>query len=320
MNFSFLKSTKKDLHFLSLSSLLIGIFLLSLQDAIVKAISSNVTFWQIQLIRSFFNLFFLISLVTIIKNYNILWPKNFVPVFLRALMMVLCMAFFFAASPILSISQMAAGLYTFPIFVTILSILVSKETIGLYRIIALFIGFLGSLFILEPWKNNFEFYQLFPIFAGFFYACNIILIRKFCRNESPVSLTFIVGICFCLSGLLGVSVLEIYPMNIDIGLKFITSGWVELTFYSFFFIILCSILNITGNLALAKAYQNAESSWLAPLDYFYLIFACLWSKIIFDIWPKTTDLVGILFITCSGLIIIYREKIKSDYIKIKNNG
>ena len=312
MNFSFFHSTNKDLQFLSLTSLLIGIFILSLQDALIKLISSNTTFWQLQLIRSFFNLLFLSVLVIMIKNIKLLWPINPIPVFLRAFMMVLCMICFFSASPVLSISQMAAGLYTFPIFVTILSIFVSKETIGVFRIIALFMGFIGSLFILEPWKENFKFYQLLPVFAGFFYACNIILIRKFCRNESPVSLAFIVGICFCISGLLGISILEMYPINIDIGLSFITNGWVELTFYSFSFIIICSILNISGNLALAKAYQNAESSWLAPIDYFYLIFVCLWSKVIFDVWPKTFDLVGILFITCSGLIITYREKIRRD--------
>ena len=298
-----------DPNFMSLSYLLIGIFILSYQDALIKLIADNTTFWQLQLIRSFFNIIFLIIIVIYLKNIKLLFPKNWKPVLLRGIMMVLCMFCFFSASPILTLSQMAAGLYTFPIFVTIMSIFISKEMVGKYRFIALLIGLIGSLFILQPWEDTFNMYQFFPILAGFFYACNIILIRKHCRNESPISLTFIVGILFFVSGLLGVFFFEfVFNFNQNPNLNFILQGWVDLFFTTFLLIIFCSILNIFGNMSLAKAYQNADSSWLAPLDYFYLVFACFWSKVVFDVWPENYDIVGVFLITISGLIIAYREK------------
>ena len=113
------------------------------------------------------------------QNKSLLIPENWLPVTIRGAMMVLCMFCFFSASPILSLSQMAAGLYTFPIFVTILSIVITKEMVGKYRLIALVMGFIGSVFILQLWKEDFNLYQLLPILAGFFYACNIIMIRKY---------------------------------------------------------------------------------------------------------------------------------------------
>jgi len=313
MKFEIFNITKKDSPFLSLTCLLIGILVLSLQDALIKLVSVETSFWQLQFLRSLFNLFFLFLIVSIIKKKEFLFPNNWKPVYLRACTMTLCMFCFFSASPVLSISQMAAGLYTFPIFVTVLSIIFSREIVGFWRLLALIIGASGSILVLEPWKNNFQLLQLLPISAGFFYACNIILIRKFCRNESPISLTFAVGVMFFLSGFLGILILEFVFHKNDflINMPFVTVGWPDLTIFVLMFAIFCSVLNVLGNLSLSKAYQNAESSWLAPLDYLYLLFACFWGKLIFDVWPSMLNLLGIALIAFAGILIAYREKLKS---------
>ena len=98
-----------------------------------------------------------------------------------------------------------------------------------------------------------------------------------------------------------------------IEMPFIGIGWPNLTILILGFAFLCSLLNLIGNIALAKAYQSAESSWLAPLDYSYLIFATLWSKIIFGYWPSYSILIGLCLIGFSGLLIAYREKIKLKF-------
>ena len=224
--------------------------------------------------------------------------------------MTTCMFCFFAASPILTFAQMAAGLYTFPIFVSFLAIIFLKERIGLWRILALFIGSLGALLILEPWSESFSILQILPIMAGFFFACNIILIRKHCRQESVMSLTLAVGIMFFISALLGIIIFE-YVL-VDLILKenapFVFVGWPTLTLIVFIFCFSCSILNITGNILLAKAYQTAESSWLAPIDYSYLFFAIIWGKLFFDAWPTILNLFGMTLIAISGILIAYRER------------
>ena len=53
MKFDIFNITKKDSPFLSLTCLLIGILVLSLQDALIKLVSVDTSFWQLQFLRSF---------------------------------------------------------------------------------------------------------------------------------------------------------------------------------------------------------------------------------------------------------------------------
>ena len=85
---------------------------------------------------------------------------------------------------------MAAGLYTYPLFVSLLATPMLGESVGKWRIGALIIGAVGAFFMLNPLADAFSLAQLLPIAAGFFYACNIIILRRYCRGETPLALTF----------------------------------------------------------------------------------------------------------------------------------
>jgi len=310
VKFNFLNPQTKDNPISSLTMLIIGVIILSLQDSLIKYMSSETSFWQLQFIRSIGNILLLFLIARLTNGISILMPIKWKPVYFRALMMTTCMFCFFAASPKLSFAQMAAGLYTFPIFVSCLAIIFLGERIGVWRTFALFLGSFGAILILEPWSENFTLLQILPIMAGFFFACNIVLIRKYCRQESVMSLTFAVGIMFFFSASLGVIFFEFFFQNTLFRetSPFVFIGWPELTLIIFAFCFSCSILNVSGNILLAKAYQTAESSWLAPMDYSYLIFATIWGKIFFDAWPSLINLIGMFFISISGILIAFRER------------
>jgi len=59
---------------------------------------------------------------------------------------------------------------------------------------------------------------------------------------------------------------------------------------------------------MTRAYQTADVSLLAPLDFVYLIFAVFWGQIIFDQWPTTTTAFGMLLIVFAGVTIAVRER------------
>jgi drug/metabolite transporter (DMT)-like permease len=92
-------------------------------------------------------------------------------------------------------------------------------------------------------------------------------------------------------------------------MPFIAIGWPELTFVIAGFALFASVLNLTGNICLSRAYQTADASWLAPIDFSYLIFAALWSRAIFDQWPSSQALIGMALIGSAGVITAWRERV-----------
>lgn len=313
MKFDFLTSQVDDNPIAALCMIVFGVIILSLQDGLIKYMATDTSFWQFQFIRSISNIVLLLLIAKLTIGLHSLFPINWKPVYFRAFMMTSCMFCFFSASPSLSLAQMAAGLYTYPIFVSILAVIVLKETIKFWRISALILGCLGAFLILEPWSEHFIILQLLPIMAGFFFACNIVLIRKYCRKETVISLTLAVGVMFFISACLGIIIFEFlyHSEFLRVQAPFVFIGWPKLTLIILIFSISCSFLNVIGNILLAKAYQTAESSWLAPIDYSYLIFAAIWGKLLFDIWPTYLNIIGISFIAVSGMLIAWRERIKN---------
>ena len=313
MKFSVFDQPTGDRPFNALALLLLGVFVLAFQDALVKLMSSHTTFWQFQTLRSIGNISLLIGIAWFTGKIALLRPTNWRPVYFRALMLMVCMFFFFSGSPFLSLSQMAAGLYTYPLFISLLAKPILGETVGPWRITALIVGAIGASFVLSPWQADFSWVQVLPVIAGFFYACNILTVRKACRGESPMALAFAAAIIFIICGVAGITILSLFPFSIETQteLPFVAVGWQTLTTLVVGFALLASLLNLTGNICLVRAYQTADASWLAPLDFIYLIFAAVWGKIIFDVWPTQSAMFGMTLIAVAGSVTAWRESRKS---------
>lgn len=286
-----------------------GLFLLALQDSFVKLASSEISLWQFQLFRAGFNFLLLLLLARLL--WGTLRPRLYRlwAVALRSFLLAGTMVFFFGGVPFLSLSEIAAGLYVFPLFLILLSRLVLGERVGLERIFAIIVGFTGTLFILKPGSESFTLVSLMPIFAAICYAGMILTTRKLCRYESPVTLAFGVAVSFLVVGVIGLLIFswgffaeeaQTWP--------YLFTGWSNVELWVVGIIALCSVLNLTANLSLSKAYQSAESTWLAPFDYSYLIFATFWGVVMWDDMPDGYSFLGMFMIAASGTFVAWRER------------
>jgi len=153
MKWSVFKGTQIDSPRVAFALILTALFFLSLQDGLVKfasATSSN--------------------------------PKA---VIFRTAAIMGTMIFFFSGAPFLTLPEMGAGLYTYPIFMTVLSMIFLREKVGVWRLLAIILAATGAILIIRPSSQSFHAAQILPIFAGFFYSINAIILRKYCRDESP---------------------------------------------------------------------------------------------------------------------------------------
>ncbi len=296
--------------------MLVGLASLSLQDALVKLISQQTTLWQLQAFRGSLNLVLLLVIVAPLIGVKRWRPKKTGWVILRGALQMAAMLFFFGAAPLIDLTQMAAGLYTFPLFVGLFGFWFNDKP-GIWRILAILTGFTGSALVLQPDLQQLSIFSLMPIAAGFCYAWFVIITRTKCRHEEPLVLVFVSNIVIAASGWLMMILLTLYPLShsLQINNPFLLSANSPLTWIVLLVVFVCSILNTTGNMCLSKAYQSADSTLLAPIDYSYLIIATCWGVLLFADLPDAMSILGLMLIALGGIIVMLRGRL---LVEVKN--
>ncbi|MEL6289952.1 MAG: DMT family transporter [Pseudomonadota bacterium] len=310
---SLLDGDSVDRPALAAALMVFALMLLGLQDAIVKLTSSAVSLWQFQLVRSAINLALVLALARVLWGEARPRAKRWWAVILRSLFLVATMVMFFGGVPFLSLAEIAAGLYTYPLYIAIFSAVLLREKVGPRRIAAILAGFIGTVMILKPGGVDFSPVSLMPVGAALGYAGTVLTTRNLCREESPVALAFGVAITFLTVGIIGTALLSLPAVIQLLGSwptdwPYLATGWRPLTLVVFALIVACSLLNLTANISLAKSYQSAESSWLAPFDYSYLIFATFWGFVFSGTIPDQWTFAGMALIAGAGIFVAWRER------------
>ncbi len=290
------------------AALMVGsLAMLGLQDGIVKIASDHVSLWQFQALRAAFNLVMLVALSRALWGVTLPKVRRLWAVALRSALLVGAMLMFFGGVPYLALSEIAAGLYVFPLFIAVLSHFALGERVGPRRVAAIVAGFAGALLIMKPGGADFTPVSLMPVGAALCYACTILVTRRLCREESPVTLAYGVGVAFLIVGSLGMGVFAGGDPE-TAAWPYLTTGWRTPELWVFAAVLACSCLNLTANIGLAKAYQTAEASWLAPFDYSYLVFATFWGFVLFGDLPDAAAALGMGLIAGGGAYVAWRER------------
>ena len=279
--------------------------LLGLSDNLVALVAAEVGLWQFHATRS---VIALILVVAVARFYGVaLRPLRLSTVVLRSLLVSLSMVFYFGALAFVSVAQSAAGLFTAPIWVLLITFLVMRRAIQIWTILAVTLGFGGALLVLQPDVTALSPVLLMPIVAGVLYALAAIMTRAYCAREHTLCLLagFFVAILFW--GLLGCAILALWQPDVPQGAEgFLRRGWVSLSGTQFALIAVQAILAVVGVGLITKGYLLAEASFVSVFEYSLLIFGALWG---WWIWSQTLDLwaiAGMGMIVVSGLVLARR--------------
>ena len=128
------------------------------------------------------------------------------------------MVIYFGALAFLPVALVAAGLFTAPIFVLLLSRFAYGHPIGPVRILAVAIGFLGVVLVLGPEAvSGASIAALLPVLAGAMYATGNIATREWCPDESAQTLLGGFFLALGVLGLIGMIVLALWPIPVPEG-------------------------------------------------------------------------------------------------------
>lgn len=180
-----------------------------------------------------------------------------------------------------------------PILVTLLSIVVLHEKVGLRRWSGIVIGFIGALIVMRFWETGISGLNhgaIFLLCAALTNASYQIATRQL-RAESPLTtLLFTAAV-----GAIFTSI--ILPWH-----------WTKPDQFGWLLLVGSGLAGCLGHLCLIKAFQAAQASVVAPFSYSSLIWATLFGFVIWRDVPTLTTLIGAGLIIGSGLYIFLRER------------
>ena len=184
----------------------LGMLCISINDLLVKQFSKNYPLHEIIFIRSLIAILLILLLVKSEGGLKILKTQQPIQHALRAVAIFLCNMIFFSAIATLPLATATALFFVAPIFITLLSIPLLGEKVGIRRLLAVYTGFLGVFIMMNPntWSMSDipPFIYFLPVIAAVLYALMQIMTRKLSKSSKPAALAFYIQLTFVIFSLI----------------------------------------------------------------------------------------------------------------------
>jgi len=281
-----LKIMDKGIFFMLLSSML-G----SLSGAVAKILSDTMDPIEIVFYRNLLGVFMILysfKKVQLSISFDI--SKSHL-LFLRGLFGTLAMVLYFYTIAIIPLGEAVILNKTSPFFVTIFAYYLMKESISINTIFALIIGFVGVIFVIQPFDLEISTGHILAILGGFFAAAAYATIKKIkdIYDARIIMLSF-----------MGVG--TILPLVI-----FLFTPYAEFKMHTDLFVWsligLMALLSTISQWFLTRAYSLSKASIIGVIGYSSIPFAVGFGVMLGDSIPDMLTFLGIALIAVGGFLV-----------------
>jgi len=199
----------------------------------------------------------------------------------------------------LSIVPLAAAAILFataPIFATIISVAMGRETIGIRRTLAILVGFIGTIIVMRPSSEIIDTNMIYGIGSSIFFSFSLVMSRNLARTDGPLSTlisTSAIGLIVTIP--LAAPVFEITTdTNIIL--------WT----------LVLIIFGILRQYSDIQAYTYAQAAVIAPISYFRVVLIGLMAYLFFNEIPVVTTYIGATIIITATIYITNRERLAKN--------
>ena len=296
--------------------ILLGMFIFSIQDSIMKYIYSFVSLYEIYLIRTLVSFVIILLFLKITKKPIIFKTQYPLLTFCRIILFFFGFSSFYISLTVLPLITATALFFVTPFLITIFAKFFLKEQIGPRRWLAVIIGFIGVYVILNPDFNNFDYMSLTPILCAFCYSLSMIIIKITSEKDSVYTQTFtfyfgaiIISVIFYFTFGDGQYNTIDHPAS-----QFIFREWFSNLENSMLLMIATGFTASVAFLLLFSAYRIASPAVVSPFEYSILVWSSLSGWFFFNEIPDLKTIIGIILIVCGGIYIFIREKAQDQSI------
>ena len=265
-------------------------------------LSGDLPSFQKCFFRNFVALFF--ALGVLIKNKQSLrWKKgNLKFLLLRSAVGTLGIVGNFYAIDHIPLADASILNKMSPFFVIIFSIILLKEKLTLLQGAAVFVAFIGTLFIIKPSFQNVELIPsaiglLGGMCAGFAYTMVRILGK---RNENGSLIVFFFSTFSCIATL-----------------PFMLFDYHHMEWWQLLTLLGAGLSAAGGQFSITAAYYNAPAREISVYDYSQIIFATLLGFIFLGEMPDIFSFIGYIIIVAMSLLMFLYNNEKLFFKKKK---
>jgi drug/metabolite transporter (DMT)-like permease len=268
----------------------LGMFSLSINDIIYKNLTMNFPVWEAVFFRAFSGS--IISLYLVYHSgINSIKTKKPVRHFVRAFSAVGCVVLYIFGIKYLLLSENIAIAHSAPIIAALLAVPILGEKIGIHRILAIIIGFVGVLVIIKPGTDLFQLKYLLPIGSALFTASVYLTTRSLMNTESSTSIVFYYSFALLFTSLI-----------------FFPSDFIIPDTFNLILALSLGIMGSMGHFFMSQAARHADVAVTSPFEYSSFIFVGLMGYFFFYEIPSNSVIIGGVLIIISGVYVAYRER------------
>lgn len=277
---------------------LVALLLFDAMGLVIKLLSDRYTAQELSAWR---NLFGLVPSLVAIAGSRV-WHAQGRPLVIRqwklalarGLIVTFAQLFFYMSLGLMAFATATTITYANALFMTALAIPLLGEKVGPVRWVAVVIGFVGVVLVMQPESDAFGYHALFPLAAAFLYALVGVTARKF-DDDVPSA---VVSLYSAITAVIAAFCIALLWGGFTPVASWSDMGW----------IIAMGAFGGTAVLVLVTSYRMTEQSNLAPFNYFGIPMAFILGWVFFDESPWDALFPGAILIAAGGLLIIYRER------------
>jgi len=212
---------------------------------------------------------------------------------------VALLAFFYNIAHI-SLGDAMTYSKTSPIFTALFAFFFLKEELGVKGWIAIFIGFVGIVFITQPSGVGFSKYDLLGIFSGVGAALAYTSIREL-KNYYD---TKAIVLSFMLTGTIGPIILFMVSPYLNMPeLDFMFGKFVMPEGVVWVYVIAMGLFATLSQVLMTKAYGETKAGIVGAVSYTNILFSILVGLFLGDAFPSLSTSFGIVLIVFAGLLV-----------------
>lgn len=270
-------------------------------DALAKILSNKVALGQLLFMRFGVQAAVLIPIIALTGRIWRMSQRVFMLTVLRTLMHIVGIGMMVSALYYLPLADAIAIAFVMPFMMLLLGHYVLGEEVGMRRMLACAVGFIGTMLVVQPSFQEVGWPALLPMGVAVNFALFMLVTRKIAKETDPIGLQAVSGM---IALVLMSPVLFLVPASAapilawDSGLPM--STW-----------SLLLAIGLSGTLAhllMTWSLRYAPSATLAPMQYLEIPIATIIGFAVFGDLPNSMATVGICIVIASGLYIVFREQ------------